>query len=163
MATDERAGAAQRAPPGFEMRIPQVPGMDHVRPYLEGYRDVGDPCGGGNSVLAKPAPGGARVVERRGEGMFGRQPVADRQRPQSRCPARLADHPAMAQDGTGAIAATMEEQENARAIAAANDRPFARHSIQIDRVELHVVGHRPDRADFVEALAPFGPADGSRL
>ena len=57
----------------------------------------------------------------------------------------------------------MEEEENAGGVTAGSDRPFARHAVEIDRVERDVVGHRPDGADLVEPPAPFGPADGSRL
>src|SRR5271165_6891190 len=34
VATDERACAGQRATPRLKVRIPQMPGMDHVRPNL---------------------------------------------------------------------------------------------------------------------------------
>jgi hypothetical protein len=69
----------------------------------------------------------------------------------------------MAADRAGAIAAAVEEEENAGGIAACNDRPFPSYAVDIDRLELDVVGDRPDRADFVDALAAFGPADGPRL
>jgi hypothetical protein len=44
--TDERACVDQRATPRFQMRIPELPSMDHMRPNLEGHRHVGGPrCG----------------------------------------------------------------------------------------------------------------------
>src|SRR5262249_36969059 len=41
VATDEGAGAGERAAPGLEARIPQMPGMDHVRPNLQRHRHLG--------------------------------------------------------------------------------------------------------------------------
>ena len=38
---EERAHVRERAPAGLEMRVPERPGMDHVRPDFEGRADVG--------------------------------------------------------------------------------------------------------------------------
>ena len=69
----------------------------------------------------------------------------------------------MAEDGTGAISAAMEEHQNAIGIAAGDDRPLARYAAEIDRGESHVIGYGPDRTDLVETLSPLSPTDGSRL
>src|SRR6516165_2714080 len=46
VAMDERACVCEGATPRFEMGIPQMPSMDHVRPDLKGYRHLGSPCYG---------------------------------------------------------------------------------------------------------------------
>jgi hypothetical protein len=96
-------------------------------------------------------------------GMLGRQTIAHRQGAHSCCPTRLGHHPAMAHDGAGAIAAAVEKQQNSGSIAAANDRPFTRHSADIDGFEFHVVSRGPVGADLVEAPPPFCPPDRSWL
>jgi hypothetical protein len=53
----------------------------------------------------------------------------------------------------------MEEHENAGGVTARNTRPLGRNTAGIDGRELDIVGHRPDRADFVETLTPVVPAD----
>ncbi len=55
----------------------------------------------------------------------------------------------------------MEKQQYAGGIAVGRDRPFAGHAVDVDRIEPHVIGCRPNGADLVEALAPFRPPDGS--
>src|SRR5262249_60536063 len=75
----------------------------------------------------------------------------------------LRPHAAVARDRPGAIPAAVKEHEDARGVAAGHDRPLTGYAIQIDRRERDVIRHRPDSADLVEALAPLGPADGSRL
>ena len=57
----------------------------------------------------------------------------------------------------------MQKQQDAGRITAGNDRPFSWYSADIDLGELGVVGYRPMRTNLVEALAPVGPSDGSRL
>ena len=42
MAAHEVAGAGERQPAGFQMRVPHRPDMNHVRPDFEHDRDVGD-------------------------------------------------------------------------------------------------------------------------
>src|SRR3954447_17827784 len=69
----------------------------------------------------------------------------------------------MAADGAGAITSAMEEHQNAGGVAAGHARPLSRHAAEIDRFEVHVGGRRPDRADFVEALTPLRPANGTWL
>src|SRR5262249_7813532 len=77
--------------------------------------------------------------------------------------AGLAHHAAMARDRARAIAAAVQVDEHARDVAAGDDRPFAGDAVEIDRLELYVLGNRPDRADLVEALAALGPAHRPRL
>ncbi len=43
---EECARTRKRASAGLEARVPERPGVDHVRPYLEGRRDVGRAPGG---------------------------------------------------------------------------------------------------------------------
>jgi hypothetical protein len=69
----------------------------------------------------------------------------------------------MAADRAGTIAAAVEEEENAGGIAACNDRPFPSYAVDIDRLELDVVGDRPDRADFVDALTALAQPTGRGL
>jgi len=69
----------------------------------------------------------------------------------------------MAADRAGAIAAAMKEHQDSGGIAAGNDRPFSRHAAELDRLELHVLGHRPGRADLVEPPAALRPSDRPRL
>jgi hypothetical protein len=69
----------------------------------------------------------------------------------------------MAKDGAGAIAAAVEEHQDASGVTAWGDRPFAGHTVEIDQIEIHVVGHGPDGADLFEAFAPLDPSHGPRL
>ena len=39
----------------------------------------------------------------------------------------------------------------------------AANPVEIDGIELHVGGHRPERTDLVEALTTVWPSDRSRL
>ena len=81
----------------------------------------------------------------------------------SRLPGRrLRRHPAVARDRAGAIAAAVEEQQNARRVGARRARPFARHAAAIDALAAHVAGDGPYRADLVEPRPPLGPADRPR-
>jgi prevent-host-death family protein len=57
------------------------------------------------------------------------------------------------------IAPAMEEQQHPGRIAAGYDRPFALEAIDVDRLELHVAGDRPDGANLLDALAPLLPPD----
>src|SRR6185312_17281940 len=96
-------------------------------------------------------------------GVIGREPVTDRQRPHARRAAGFRHHAAVTDNRAGAIAATVEEHQDARRVAAGSQRPFAAHAIAIDVLELHIFGHRPRRADLVEPLTPFRPSDRPRL
>ena len=69
----------------------------------------------------------------------------------------------MAADRAGAIAAAMKVHQDPRGIAAGNYRPFSRHAAEVDRLELYVLGHRPDRADLVEPPAALRPSERPRL
>jgi hypothetical protein len=62
-------------------------------------------------------------------------------------------------DGAGAVAAAMQIQESSGNIAAANDRPFAGHTVHIDGFEFHVVRCGPVGTDLVEAPSPFCPSE----
>jgi hypothetical protein len=53
--------------------------------------------------------------------------------------------------------------QNAGRVTAGNDRSFPRDAVEIDRIELHVVGHGPEGTNIVEALTPLYPPHGSRL
>jgi hypothetical protein len=68
---------------------------------------------GGNVVLAEIAPQRRRVIEGGGEGMLGRQPIANRQRARCGCAARLGHHPAMADDGNRAGASRLNSARTA--------------------------------------------------
>jgi hypothetical protein len=57
----------------------------------------------------------------------------------------------------------VEEQQHTRRIAPGHDRPFARHAVTFDLLELHVGRDRPGCADLVDARAPLAPADRARL
>ena len=95
--------------------------------------------------------------------MLGRQPISHGQRPYPRGATGLGHHATMAADGAGAVAPAMEEQQHTGGIAAGRGRPFSRHAVEIDGIELHVGRHRPERADLVEALTALWPSDRSRL
>jgi hypothetical protein len=56
----------------------------------------------------------------------------------------------------------MEEQQNAGGSCRAR-LTIPRHAVEIDGIELHVAGDRPERADLVETLSPLGPSDRSWL
>ena len=49
MRADKCAGAVERAPSGFQIRVPQMPRMNHVRPYLQRHGDVRGTRGGGKA------------------------------------------------------------------------------------------------------------------
>ena len=95
--------------------------------------------------------------------MLRRQPISNRQRSGSRRPARLGDHAAMAEDGARAITAAVEENQDTSGVTAWCDRPFARYPVKIDQFKIHIIGHGPDRANLVEALAPLDPSHRPRL
>jgi hypothetical protein len=69
----------------------------------------------------------------------------------------------MAHDRTGAIAAAVKKQQNARGITARSDRPLRRQTIYINRSQLHIIGRRPHGANFIETLSTFKPTDRARL
>ena len=102
--------------------------------------------------LRRNAPRRHRILVRRRIRMLGRKPVVDREREHARRAARLGHHPAMADDRARAISAAVKEHQHARGIAAWHDRPFTLHAAEIDRLEPHVIGDRPGRADFVDPL-----------
>ncbi len=105
-----------------------------------------------DALLSDKMPRRQRIIERRREWMLRRQPITNRQRPYPGSSARLRYHPAMTENGTGAIATPMEKHQDAGSITAGNDRPFSRHAADIEAGELHVIGYRPNRTDLVEAL-----------
>src|SRR5262249_26082498 len=47
-------------------------------------------------------------------------------------------------------------------VAAGDDRPLARHAVDIDRRQRHIRRDRPGGADLLDALAPLAPADRPR-
>jgi hypothetical protein len=55
----------------------------------------------------------------------------------------------------------MKKYQDARGIAAHNNGPFSAHTVDIDRLKLHIIGHRPDGTDRVQPLSPLGPAGGA--
>ena len=116
-----------------------------------------------NSLTEEEPPGRQRVFERCRERMLGCQPITDGQRPHASRPARLGHHAPMAEDRSRAIAPAMKKHQNPRGIAPRCDRPFRRHASGIDRRDLDIICHRPNRADFIDALASFRPPDRSRL
>jgi hypothetical protein len=69
----------------------------------------------------------------------------------------------MAANRTGAVATSVEEQQDAGGVAIRDDRPFARPPVEIYLIELDVLRHGPVRADFIEARPPYGPADRAGL
>jgi hypothetical protein len=95
--------------------------------------------------------------------MLRGQVITDGERAHSGGPPGLGHHAAVAYNGAGAIAATVQEHQHAAFVAAGRDRPFSRHAIDIDGTHLDVVSHRPSRAYLVEALAPLGPSHRTRL
>ena len=118
---------------------------------------------GRHALPAQEAPGGQRILMRGRIGVLGREPVTDRQRPHARRAAGFRHHPAVTDNRAGTIAATVEEHQDARGVAAGSQRPFAAHAIAIDVLKLHIVGHRPHRADLIEPLAPLRPPHRPRL
>jgi hypothetical protein len=44
MSSDKRASAGERASAGLKLSVPQMPGMDHVRPNFQSHWDVCRPC-----------------------------------------------------------------------------------------------------------------------
>src|SRR4029077_20967412 len=107
---------------------------------------------GRNALLPQKTPGGQGIFHRRRERMLGRQPISHRQRSYPCGPTGLGHHATMAAEGPGTVTSAMEEQQTAEAVAAGHALPFPRHAVEIDRIELHVAGDRPERADLVEAL-----------
>jgi len=41
MSPDKRAGSCECAASGFQMSVPQMPRMDHVRPDFQGHLNIG--------------------------------------------------------------------------------------------------------------------------
>src|SRR5690349_4650032 len=95
--------------------------------------------------------------------MLRSQSIPYGQSPNSSGATRLCHQAAMTDDRTGAIATTMKEYQNAGRIAARNDRPFGRYSIDIDPTDLHIVSYRPNRTDIIETFSSFGPSNRPRL
>src|SRR5512133_3137503 len=95
--------------------------------------------------------------------MFWRQAIADCQRTYARGAARFGRHPAMAADGTGAVAAAVEEHQNAGWVRAGNHRPLARHPVKINRIQLDVIRDGPVSANLIQPRPPLRPADRSRF
>src|SRR6185369_17816652 len=114
---------------------------------------------GREALLAQETPGSQGILHCRGKWMLGRQPISHGQRSYPRGATGLGHHATMAADGAGAVAPAMEEQQNTGGIAAGRGRPFSRHAVEIDGIELHVGGHRPERTDLVEALTTSWPSD----
>ena len=79
----------------------------------------------GDTLLPQPAPRRKRIVIGGGERVLRRKPKSDRQRTHAAGAARLRHHPSMTDDGAGAIAAAVEEQQDAR-----TDRCRARSRIR---------------------------------
>ena len=115
------------------------------------------------SELEQAPPRGQRVVVSGGERMLGREAIADGERAHLPCPSGFGHHPAVAHDRARAISPAVKEHQHPGRVAAGSDRPFARHAVEIGRLELDVAGDRPDRADFVKALAASLPAHRARL
>ena len=59
--------------------------------------------------------------------------------------------------------AAVEENQDTSGVTAWCDRPFARYPVKIDQFKIHIIGHGPDRANLVEALAPLDPSHRPRL
>ena len=116
-----------------------------------------------NALSAQKAPRDQRVIEGCGKRMLRSQAIADGERAHSGGAPGLGHHAAVAYNGAGAISATVQEHQHAAFVAAGRDRPFSRHAIDIDATHLDVVGHRPNRTYFVEALSPLGPSRRTRL
>ena len=95
--------------------------------------------------------------------MLGREAVGDGKRPHAPCPPRFGHHPAVAQNRTRAIASAVKKHQHAGCVAAGRDRRSARHAVEIDRHELHVVSDRPNGTDLFNAAAAFLPAHRPRL
>ncbi len=95
--------------------------------------------------------------------MLRRETIADGERAHCPCPPGFGHHPAVAQDRARAISAAVKEHQHSRRVAGGSNRPFAGHAVEIDRLELDVVGNRPDRPDLVDAIAPLLPAHRPRL
>jgi hypothetical protein len=69
----------------------------------------------------------------------------------------------MTDDRTGAIATAVKEHQNTGRIAARNDRPFDRYSVDIDASGLHILSYRPNRADIIEPFSSRRPSNRPRL
>ena len=89
--------------------------------------------------------------------MFRREAVADGQRPNARGAARLGHEAPVAEDRSRAIAAAVEKHENTRRVASRRDRPLRAEAVQLDGVQLDVVGNGPDRPDLVRCAAAALP------
>ena len=122
----------------------------------------GDACRR-DALPAQKAPRHQRIIERRRKRMFRRQAIADSGRARSGAAPGLSHHAAVARNRARAVAAAVEEHQNAARIAAGSDRPFSGHAVEIDGTVLHVLSHRPSGAYFVEALPPLCPAGRPRL
>ena len=57
----------------------------------------------------------------------------------------------------------MKVHQHAGGVGAGDDRPFAFDAVEIDRLELDVVGDRPDRSDLLDPASALLPADRPRL
>ncbi len=151
-------GAGRQRLAGHPQRVDQLNGEIAAR-AVAGDHDVRRR----NAQLPQITPCRERVVERRRKRMLRRQPIADRERAHPRRPPRLRHHAAMARNRARAIAPAMEINEHPRRIAARHARPFPRHPVEIDRLELHIGRNRIDRAHLIKPRAAFGPPDGPRL
>ena len=69
----------------------------------------------------------------------------------------------MAEDRSRAIAPAMKKHQDPGRIAAGSERPFGRHATRVDGRKGDILGHWPDRADFVDAPPSFRPPNRSRL
>jgi len=118
---------------------------------------------GGDTLVAQKPPRRQRIVISCGKRMFRRQPVADGERARAGGSSGLSDHAAVTENGTGAIAAAVEEQQNACGIASRSNRPFPRQTAEVNRSELHVRGNGPHGADFFDAEPSLRPTDRPRL
>src|SRR5262249_52553976 len=104
-----------------------------------------------------------RIVERCGKAMLRRQPIADSQRADFGRTPGLGHHAPMAVNGAGAIATTMEEQEDAAGVASRRYRPLPGYAGDVDRGECYVRGDGPNGTNLVEAPTPFRPSNRPRL
>src|SRR6266480_2135616 len=95
--------------------------------------------------------------------MLGSQSIPNGQSSHSSGAPRLSDQPTVTDDRTGTIAAAMKKHQDGGWIATGNDRPFPRHTPNINCSELYVFSYRLDRTDIIEALSSLDPSNRSWL
>ena len=95
--------------------------------------------------------------------MLGGEAVVERQGARAGFTPGLSDHVAMAGQGAGDVAASVQEQHHTAASGRGRMRPLRRHAVRVDRFDDHIRRQQVAGPETIDPRAPGGEVGRSRM